>query len=76
MDLNSALDGMTRKQLQELADKAAKRLRSCALCGGEHPEPYTIRKANHLPGQRRGAILLCAACFAKVREPESKAAEA
>lgn len=71
-DLGDALDGMTRRQLEDLVSQATRRLASCLLCG----ETGAVGVACSLKKGDRGTrftLLMCPACIEKHRLPESRA---
>jgi hypothetical protein len=72
--LDDALKGFTRRQLEDLGAKIAKELRTCTLCGAEGAQAYRVRPRSHGAGTQ-AAMLFCKPCFEKHRVyPEGRAA--
>jgi hypothetical protein len=64
-----ALNGMNRRQIEELVEKAQRRLASCVLCGGDGA--YSCRVTSRLgrPNSVTFSLQLCPACVERNRQP-------
>jgi hypothetical protein len=72
-DLDDALDGLSRRELEALVAKATTRLASCTLCGADGA--FACRVFARVSGRQQDfALMLCAACIERQRLPESRAA--
>ena len=68
--LDEALEGMSRRQLEELQGRIARQLEGCALDGREGAEHYLITGRH-----ARASIRLCRPCFERLRLPPGRAAD-
>lgn len=66
--VEAALEGMSRRDLEDLAARITRQLQSCTLCGREGAETYSIARRN-----TKGSIVLCRPCFEQHRLPEGRA---
>ena len=73
--MDDALNGLTKRQLEDLRTKVEKRLLACSIDGNDGAIP--VRATAKLRGSSvRFALLLCPACIERLRLPESRSEEA
>lgn len=68
--VDDALDGLTRRELEELRGKIEKRLLTCVIDGNDGAVP--VRCTTKSPAAVF-TLLLCPACIERNRLPESRA---
>lgn len=68
IQIDDALEAMTRRELEALQEKIDRQLQSCVIDGREGAETYVVSRQG-----TRASIRLCKPCFEKLRLPESRA---
>ena len=72
--MDDALNGMTKRQLEDLRVRIDRRLQACAIDGNDGAIP--VRATSRIgKGTVAFALLLCPACIERHRLPEGRAAE-
>lgn len=68
--VDEALDGLSRRELEELQGRVARRLQACTVCGGDGAVPCRVQAK--IPSEARFTLLLCRPCIERHRLPEGR----
>lgn len=67
-EAREAIKGLSKRQLEELADAVARELQACTLCGTEGARSYVVQATGF-----KVSMLFCKPCIEKNRLPEARA---
>lgn len=70
--VESALDAMSRSELEKLVEIANKRLNTCIVCGNDSPESCLFMSYSVNRNPIRFGLDICPTCIAKHRKPVYK----
>jgi len=73
-EVDDALGGLTRRQVEDLVEKAQRRLQACVICGSDGAVFCQIKAegASVQGNALRFGLDICTACIAKHRRPLTK----